>query len=192
MNKKLIYIIIMLVNGGCASLPKESVNIPKKEIQDKLTVLDGRYNVEIVNGNYGKINSIIAIINRTTEDWPTIDTNEAHFLGIETVTDRSVLFTLYENENILISKTIKIKSIKDNYIYLKNNNVKIHNIPFILGGYDYLKTRLSIDQKGKLIIDSVDYGIGSFMFVIWSGTPTMKSSYTYEKEIKAHNKSYTQ
>jgi hypothetical protein len=51
-----------------------------------------------------------------------------------------------------------------------------------LGGYDYLKTRISLDKEGNLIIDSVHYGLGSAFFIIWSGMPVYKSSNIYIKK----------
>ena len=92
--------------------------------------------------------------------------------------------SFYSNRIKLTERKIRIK-IQANYIYLKNSNVKLHNIPFILGGYDYLKTRLAIDSNGNLIIDSVGYGVGAALFLFWSGTNTKASTYIYEKEYNS-------
>lgn len=170
----------MVANWGCASLPKDSKYVQKVNIQNNLEVLNGDFYVDISNSNYGEINRIIEIINRNSSKWPDIELDKKYKLTIRVLDKEKVNIGLWKNENLLIEKSIKFKE-KDNYICLKNNNIKLHNIPFILGGYDLMRARLALTDKGDLIIDTVRYGIGSLLFVIWSGSPKMQSFNIYYK-----------
>ncbi|MBC8173643.1 MAG: hypothetical protein H7X71_07045, partial [Chitinophagales bacterium] len=136
----------------------------------------------IPHGNYGKINSILEILYRPPNVWPRIDTSSNYRLVINSENNDLLSLALYSDKSIVIERKIRIKKIKNDYVYLRNSNIKLLNIPFIFGGYDYLKTRFAVDKEGNLIVDSVDYGIGCALIIICSGTPTTQTTYLYEKE----------
>ncbi len=174
------------MNVGCASLPYDSLEIPKTRVNESLDMFNGRYEVGFDDENYGQISENIVLINPRFGYRQELDLSRKHNLDVEVIGDKAVVLTFVENLEPLVTDTIPITLVEGNYIYLKKN-FKRHNLPFICGGYEYLSSRLAIDNTGNLIIDSVGYGVGSFMFLIWSGTPTYRTTYTYRRENRGEN-----
>lgn len=177
----LLIITIIFLNIGCASLPKESLDYGKQKLESNATLVNGFYNIKLSKNDFSQMNRLVEIINRHNEEWPDINPEYSYRLLLEVLDDKHIKLSLFENGLPTIETTVKYKIKDEHYLYLKNKNFKRHNIPFILGGYDYRKVRLAINNDGDLILDSVHYGIGSFLFIIWSGNPTMRYSSIYKE-----------
>jgi len=180
------YIFITVNIFGCASLPKESLKIPKTSIQDNLCSFDGKYEISRDSYYWAKLHQVISLIYKNPDQIYPTDTTAIYFLRIKSNDNKKLTFCLdisidNTSKKEIISNTYEIRSIKDNYIYLKEKRMNWHGFPFILGGYNYSNKRLAIDNKGNLIIDSVTEGKGAFLFLIWSETPVSKETYIYEK-----------
>lgn len=177
--KLTFFATLVILFSSCASLPIDSLSVIKEPIVENISTIDGTYSIDF--NNYGEINRIIEIINRNTDDWPELLHDEKYFVKLETSEDNNqIKIELLSSNGHIIETQVRVKKVKENYIYLSNRNVKLHNIPFILGGYEYQKTRLCKDKDGNLIVDSVSYGIGSLLFVIWSGSRVSKHNCTYD------------
>ena len=116
MIRYFLYILLLVLNISCAFLPKESLKIPKKHIQDSLEIVNGVYKIDFKNSNNGELNRSIEIVNRTSEKWPAIDTNNTYTFGIELVDNKQIIFCLFENEELIIDRTVKIKKLKNKCI----------------------------------------------------------------------------
>ena len=177
------YILIFLLGlsiNSCVSFPKELSKENKKQIDKDLLNFNGTYDVNIDDENYLATNILKGILYRGEKNIPRSNPNNEYLFKIKIINPTSINFTLLESDTILKSKTIAIKKIKHNSIYLKNKNVLRHNIPFILGGLDTNKDRLSLDKKGNLVIENANESIGAFLFFLWSGSEH-KSTVYYPK-----------
>ena len=170
----------------CATFDKVESNTTISAINLNKESFNGEYEIEIDNTDKSKIYLILDMLDRDNAHRHSIDKTNKYWLKIQILDNDLLQLTLIEKNPIRIesesklTKEIKIKAFEDNYIYLDNENIKRHNIPFILGGYDMLKCRLTIDVNQNLIIDSISGGMGAFLFFIWSGEQTMENSYTFK------------
>jgi hypothetical protein len=186
MAKCKLFLILLSTSSffiGCATYDKEITTYNKLSME----MFNGDYEVKISEESKLNLFSILDILYREESVLPKFDFEKEFRLRINLISDDSIQMTLFEKDsfmvrsNKVITKNIKIKSTENNQIFLKNSNYKRHNIPFILGGFDVLKTRLKFDDNGNLIIDSVSKSYGALLFFIWSGKPTMHYSTHYKR-----------
>lgn len=64
------------------------------------------------------------------------------------------------------SVTFKYKLKKDGFLYIKDSNFEINNVPFIYGGFEINRTRLGLNKNDELIFESSYYIYGAVLVII--------------------------
>ena len=170
------FIGLIMIQCSCASLPKESRSLEKIPLTKELSLIKGSYKVP---------NSDILWIYESLV-WPEysfLKSNKSanYLIKINEISKKAIAISLIENEVEILTKEFKYKLKEGKYVYLKNKNVKRHNVPFILGGLDTNRIQFALSKKNNLIVDRSNEGAGAFMFFIWSGTPNFEYSKIYNR-----------
>jgi hypothetical protein len=166
-----------MLNVSCASFSRKTKSIAKKPIGNNLQLLNGTYYVDTI-GDY----HVIEVVSRTSKERPW-KPNKEGLLTLKLDDNNALRFTYIENGLIIEDKLIKIKKVKKNYVYLRNKNVKIYNIPLILGGFDIQRTRLFIDETDSLVINTADVSFGSALLIIWGRKISMEDHHRYYRKL---------
>lgn len=110
----------------------------------------------------------------------TID-NEVE-IKIRTGNNNEISFYTLKNKEIIDSITFKYKIKNDGFLYLKDSNFKINNVPFLFGGFEINRRRLGLNEKGNLIFESSYYIYGAILVIIGDDRKIKRSSLFMEKE----------
>ncbi|WP_109301425.1 hypothetical protein [Aquimarina sp. AU474] len=94
----------------------------------------------------------------------------------------TLVCSLIKNTKIVDSTSLRYK-LKNGYLYIKNSNVTINDIPLIYGGFEIDRLRLGINKNGDLITDSSHYFIATAMIVLGDDRKFYSSS-LYKQIIK--------
>lgn len=157
LQKQIVLLIFGFGLTSCISFPKEIASSDKQELDSDLSSFEGIY--EIKSYNYHPITVIVDLLYRGEKNRPQTSLNNNYVIQIEAIKSDSLKFTLLHTDSIIKRRTIKVKKLKDNTAYLRNRNVIRHNIPFILGGIDINKHRISLSNDGDLIIENAQFEI---------------------------------
>ncbi|MFP3802316.1 hypothetical protein, partial [Paraburkholderia sp. SIMBA_027] len=87
---------------------------------------------------------------------------------------------IYESENVLFDKDVKVKLKKDGFFYLKEKRFMLDGIPLIFGGWNFQKSRFTVDQNNNLLVQS-NYFFCNGVLVFMSDWKTFHYSLTFEK-----------
>jgi hypothetical protein len=162
------------INPTLTATNLTEVNGKYKVRAEKDTLVDGRqinYNnafQKFYRGRY--VNSIDTI---------KVGNLDEYTFGIDLIDNRLIGITYYKGNTSFKKFNLKYKLKDDGYIYIKNKNLKILGIPYIIGSYESKKIRLTtIDNY--LIIEEVEDSSGAILLIL-GGSRTSTSANKYKK-----------
>lgn len=188
--KNKIYVVLLIISAfflqNCVSFEKNLTNnFPLNK--NNLLKINGRY--EILNLNADSIskpywinnNFLTAIDRKLLKDTLKIDASKIYNFELSIINEKSLKIKYIENEKIIRERIIKTRLNKDGYLYLKNKNIGFKLIPYIFGGIDIKKTRISKSENGNLILDVANHTSGAALLVVFLDGKTWKYRNEYKK-----------
>lgn len=187
MKFPLFCILILFLLTGCATFPKEfkssqpitKGNLSKLNGEFGVNALEdtiqNEYNIPFRNA-YRKFYRGFGKMERDTFEVANL---KPYSFSIE-VLNQSELKISYLKNNIVFKKfNLEYKLKDDGYIYLKNRNLHISGIPFLLGGNDLKRLRLAVEPN-NLIIEEVYHTSGGFI-ILFTDFKTWEYRNTYRR-----------
>ena len=182
-----LFLLVSVLFAGCAPFPKE-FKTTHPITSDNLNRLDGEFEVKAFEDS-GQNADNISYHNAYRKFYrgfgkmgrDTFETSDlkAFSFSVEVLNDANLKIGYLKNRNLFRTFTLKYKLKDDGYVYLKNRNLKISGIPFLLGGNDIKKLRLGIELN-KLVIEEVHHSSGGFL-LIFSDFKTWNYRNTYKR-----------
>ena len=152
-------------------------------------------NVDILNGNY----SIFAL-KEPDEEYPFYDNANKKFytkfgrgvsdtlkfdlmsggnFKISILNKEEINFKFIKNKKVVRNQTLKYKIKDDGFLYIKNRNTIIRGIPFLFGGVDVRKVRISLCANNDLLINDIFDSAGAILLIfgdakVWERSNTYK------------------
>lgn len=184
--KYLFGLLISLLGIGCLSYPETVSNVPVSD--QTMTSLEGVYEFEpyLVDYNseeeFAPVRSFDALLNRTilrgpSESWiPVGRSFEIKF------SENRINF-IWDNEaGGKQEVSLKMELDEDDYLRIKNKNFKVIMIPYLLGGVDVTKVRMTINERGDLVCDVINHRSGAVLFVAFANSNTWKFRLVFKRK----------
>lgn len=179
-------ILVMLTFSSCASFEKGLGNSTPLT-KNNITSLNGKYEINALNEaegtkKYWMYNNFLQELDRKLlTDTFKIDSNKTYTVELEVLGNKALKLNYLENGKSIRERVLKTRLKKDGYLYLKNKNIGFLLLPYIAGGIDVKKTRLSKTADGELIFDVVNHRSGAFMVIAFLDGRTWKYRKIYPK-----------
>jgi len=173
---KLLLIPVFFVFIGCATVPKydRSDFTAIKTLND----LNGEYDNYPLADTVRDYQTISRIIN-----WKANKTDTAKVLKIEIdASESSLKLITHKSNGEHAVKNIRGKLTEHGFVKLKNRNLRLTGIPYILGYYDLKKVELGLTKEKDLIINGVEKGEGALLFIFGYGPPKHEFQFTYRRK----------
>lgn len=188
MKNLLLAFIIFIIFQSCVSF--ESTFNPYKLDKNNLNQLDGIYEIKHAsyNSKYDGANSSYTpysknffreIDRNLLRDTIKIDSSKNYKFGLYVLSDKLIKIDYIQDDSVFRSRTLKTKLKKDGYLYLKNKNIGIRLIPYIFGGIDIKKSRITLSKEKNLVFDYSQHVSGAFLFLIFLDGNTSKRRREY-------------
>ena len=116
---------------------------------------------------------------RGSWDTTLIDNVDKYSLKINVLNTETIEISYLQDSTIFRQLKFKYKLTSNGFLLIKNRNVRVLGIPYILGAIDIKKRRLSLDN-GDLVIDEVYHSSGGTL-VIFSDSKTWTSRDKYQR-----------
>lgn len=184
MKKIFFHLIIFLFAISCAGFKNlDNSNIGLNE--NNLNKIDGTYNDFPSSGKGFYVGRLTEVFDRNLEMYNIHKTNEKYDrknvnLKLKMVNQHTLNVKIYEAENLLFDKDLKVKLKKDGFLYLKEKRFMVDGIPLILGGWNIQKSRFTIDQNNNLYVQS-NYFFCHGILIVMSDWKTFHYDLTFEK-----------
>lgn len=197
--KKIFFLTVFSIFlSSCATFNKKiALDKNIKITAHNLNTLEGIYTIHPTIGtqqinNYGDRPIENNALNRYTifnalkeldpEFQQTVQKNPSDYsVKIKVKTNKRLTFFLQKNKNTIDSISVKYKIKKDGYVYLKNSNFKIKNVPLIYGGFKVNKVRLTLNEENNLILDHSYYTYHAALLFIGNDR-TIKNCNLYTRQ----------
>jgi len=181
----LLITIALILFTGCA-FQKELENTQALNL-DNLNDLNGKYSVNAIDEQkptkkYWMYNNFLVELDRKLlTDTLKIDSAQTYTVELNFVNDKILKINYLEDNKIIRERTLRTTLKKDGYLYLKNKNVGFVGLPYVFGGIDIKRTRLSKTTSGDLIFDVVNHRSGSFLIICFLDGRTWKYRNIYPR-----------
>lgn len=183
--KKNIIALISFIFLSCASF-KEKKTAYQKINSTNTNILNGTYSIfaskslkddffyfdnanEKFYRKYGRGNS----------DTIKFDTINGGLFKVLIKNEQEINLEFIRKNKVIKRQTLNYKIMKDGFLYIKNRNTIISGIPYLLGGVDVKKVRLSLTENNDLIIDDIFDSSGALLLIfgdakVWENTNIYK------------------
>lgn len=173
-DKKVFYLILILTISlqNCASFDRKTLNT-------KVNLLD-------LNGKYEAMPLVFDSISKSyiskrsdyRDFFRLIDQkkekksvklnifNNYHF-ELNIINPKKTRITYLENDKIIQDRIVKTKFRKDGYLYLKNKKLNFTGVPYLFGGFDFTKTRLTLDKNKNLVLEIATFSSGAGLIIMF-------------------------
>lgn len=184
MKNIFFYLIVFLFTMSCAGFKNVDHSTAGLN-ENNLNKIEGTYNNLPSSGSgfyVGRLNEVfdrnleMYNINKTTEKYDNKNVN----LKLRIVNQHTLNVKIYEAENLLFDKDLKVQLKKDGFLYLKEKRFMLDGIPLILGGWNIQKSRFTIDQNNHLKVQS-NYFFCNGILIVMSDWKTLHYDLTFEK-----------
>ncbi|WP_432412783.1 hypothetical protein [Rasiella sp. SM2506] len=139
-------------------------------------LLNGKYTVESIpdsikdsNGEWSVYsrNFLNEIDRKLIKDTLVFDTISEYSFRLEMKNSKSIQIEYLKDNAVFRSRTLKAKITKDGYLKLKNKNLQLLLLPYVLGGIDVKRVRLTIHEDGNLIFDVSEHRSGAALLMVF-------------------------
>ncbi|MBQ4820116.1 hypothetical protein [Aquimarina sp. MMG016] len=173
--KLFIYILIITFLSGCASFSYEFQNptfltpafITSKNIQE----LNGEYSIiarakdSSANSYNVKFNNFFQILDGDIKKDTLTEHNLDHYsFKINVINDTNIKIE-YLNNHIPFEELIIGYELREGYLYLKNKKTTIRGVPYLFGGVEVNKIRLTRDLNDNLVAEIAHHNSGTILFI---------------------------
>ncbi|MFD2561266.1 hypothetical protein [Aquimarina rubra] len=179
-NKLFIYLALFLIIislSNCASFSYQYQNpvflTPSFLTSENIKELNGEYSIiarskdSIMNNHYPSYNNFFQILDRDRGNKKdTLNKNNLSNFSfkINVINDGEIKFEYLTNNKKFNERIIKYE-LREGYLYLKNKNTTIGGIPYVFGGIEVNKVRLTRDLKDNLVAEIAHHNSGAILLV---------------------------
>jgi hypothetical protein len=206
LHKLLFYFVLINFTFGCASFPK------KREPSSSLNL----QNITNINGKYGIKEVYSGPTKDTSTAWknawnfsesdlgfrPTffdelnfgvfvkemkINSSSKYSFTIKILNTKKLKIDYFENDSIIRENIIRYRLKKDGYLYLNHKNFKIIGIPYLFGGFNKKRNRITLNKDHNLLFETSEFMSGGLFLLMVNPLSKMK----YEKVYQRINENYS-
>lgn len=190
--KLALFFLTILSFSNCAYFSYKFQNptflTPDFLVPKNVKELNGEYSIiartkdSTYDRTFKKNNNFFQVLNRkrNKKDTLNIDSLENYSFKID-VMDQKNIKILYLKKNIVFNELIIKYELRGGYLFLENKNTLIGGIPFIFGGIDIVKVRLTRDLKKNLVAEIVNKNLGGLLLV-FSQSKTYYDQWYYHRK----------
>lgn len=181
-----LVLILSIVCQSCVSFKEGVINTNTIQ-KNNITELNGTFNNSSVE--YDSVTKTVKngqqflyLLERNSRNNSLrLDSLKTYHFELEILDNKLIRFAYIENDSIFKEKILEYKLKKDGYVYLKNKNLKFRGVPYIMGGIELNKTRLTLDSDKNLIVDTSTYYSGAAFLVVFGGSRTYPYRLKYNR-----------
>lgn len=161
-----------LLIQSCATFPKSSSN-QQRLTENNLTGINRQYKVKperdsLIDNTPNNYHNAFEMFYRGTgrgsKDTMVIDNLDNYTFEIRLI-EKKQIEVIYLKDKISFRKfKLKYELKADGYVYLKNKNLKVSGVPYLFGGIDIKKLRLSFIDN-NLIVEEMRHSSGAILFI---------------------------
>jgi hypothetical protein len=181
MRKIFFYLCSILILSSCAGFKNgENYNIGLNK--NNLNNIDGDYKNYPVDGRLGYIDGLVDVFDRNTNMFifkNKYDTRAVN-LKLKIINEKRLNVKIYKKEKLLFDKDLRVKLKDDGFLYLKQKRFMLEGIPLVFGGWNFQKSRLTVDENNNLQIQT-NYFFCNGIFIVMSDWKTLHYTLIYEK-----------
>lgn len=183
--KKYYLIFLPFIFLNCGVFKEKQENFQKIQ-RDNVTILNGNYSVFAVKypddkyAYYDNANEkFYRKYGRGESDTLKFDTINGGNFKITIVNAKEIKLEFIKHDKTLKSQTLRYKIKDDGFLHISNRNTLIRGIPFLFGGVDVRKVRMSLCENNDLLINDVFDSSGAFLLIFgdakeWERTNSYK------------------
>ena len=112
-----------------------------------------------------------------------IDTSKQYKFTLKIMNSRKMQLDYLENDSIIRSNRIRYKLKEDGFVYLYHRNFKVIGIPYLFGGFNKKRNRLTLTTENNLHFETSEFMSGGILLL--KVVPLNKTK--YEKIYKRIN-----
>lgn len=185
MKQNLQLIILIFIFQSCATFKSSSNKISTLE-KSNLELLNGRYEISSIEHldkfkSFDYHNFLREIDRKILKDTLNIDSTKFNQVELKVLDRRRLEIKYLEDDKVIRRRTIKTKLKKDGYLYLKNKNIGFSLVPYLFGGLDVKRTRITINENDDLVLDVSHFQGGAAFLIIFLDAGTYRYKKTYKK-----------
>ncbi|TCC86612.1 hypothetical protein EZ428_23160 [Pedobacter frigiditerrae] len=173
-----VLILAVAVLTGCASFSNTRVwRASKKLTENNLSELTGTYSFSPDYG-YDKKGNQEDVINDKKKDYfyqyltnkaISIDTVSRYFISLTYLKENSIAISIKKERLMIDSLILSGRLQSRGLLKVGKTEVKVHGIPYLLGGTQSKKTRIGVAKDGGLILNHAVDNSGAFLLLIGAG-----------------------
>ena len=187
--KNLFVIIVPFLLMSCASFNKNhSFKNEVKLNENSISLLNGSYTVnpsiELNKGRSGKIyftdkgdlnrTNLYNFFNNSSRSLNDFQ-DSTYLVKLKVINKNEILIYQYNIDQKMDSILLKYKLKSNGYIYIKNKNFKINGVPYLFGGFELNRIRMTVSNENNLVINSAHYFYGSFLILFGDARKTLNN-----------------
>jgi len=181
MRKIFFYLSFILIMTGCAGF-KNVENYNTHLNKNNLNSINGDYDNYPVDGKLGYIDGLVDVFDRNTNMFifkNKYDTRAVN-LKLKIINEKKLNVKIYQKDKVLFDKDLRVKLKDDGFLYLKQKRFMLEGIPLVLGGWNFQKSCLTVDENNHLQIQT-NYFFCNGVFIFISDWKTFHYNLTFEK-----------
>lgn len=166
-------VLTIMILHGCASFQDSSVN-KYPLTSTSIARVNGVYQIQaekdsLIDSIYLKQHNAFEKFYRGkgqgSRDTMDIENLEDYSFKLLVLASQAIQISYIKGDSIFREFSLQFKLGSDGYIYLKNENLKILGVPYLFGGIDERRLRIT-KEDGYLIIEEVYHRSGAALFII--------------------------
>jgi len=150
--------------------------------ENNLNNIDGDYKNYPTDGKLGYIDGLVDVFDRNTNMFIFKDKYDTRAVNLKLniINPKRLNVKIYKKEKLLFDKDLRVKLKKDGFLYLKEKRFMLEGIPLVFGGWNFQKSRLTVDENNHLQIQT-NYFFCNGVFIFLSDWNTFHYNLTFEK-----------
>ena len=187
--KNLFVIIVPFLLMSCASFNKNhSFKNEVKLNENSISLLNGSYTlnprIELNKGRSGKSyftdkgdlnrTNLYNFFNNSSRSLNDFQ-DSTYLVKLKVINKNEILISQCNNDQKMDSVLLRYKLKSNGYIYIKNKNFKINGVPYLFGGFELNRVRMTVSNENNLVINSTHYFYGSFLILFGDARKTLNN-----------------
>jgi hypothetical protein len=184
-SRLLLLLSVSVLLPNCASFSnKDFKNDYTKINESELNSFNGKYsffpikkfNKKNANSDFDLSKNVINSYNYSTNEILKFDDRDSilngqttYHIQLNILDDKELSVELFKNNNSIKKQQIKGELKKDGMFYLDNKYLKCNGIPYLFGGCNNNKRRITLSKNHNLIINEALDNTGALLFLFWAG-----------------------
>jgi len=184
-SRLLLLLLFPVLLLNCASFSnKDFKNDYTKINESELNSFNGKYSFfpikkfdkKNANSDFDLSKNVINSYNYSTNEILKFDDRDSilngqntYYIQLNILTNTELSVELFKNNNSIKKQQIKGELKKDGMFYLDNKHLKCNGIPYLFGGCNNNKRRITLSKNNNLIINEALDNTGALLFLFWAG-----------------------